>query len=140
MQKNQIFPTSFNCPACDIVFEWVNWKSGTNYFYFRCPNCHLERRIFYRRCFLNVVKSFDVSQTKFRKVVCRQEEFAEKWSLWIGNVLFICRLERCRVVNWNFVYFRLYNLCEFFPVIPNISRFCNPQIFFSDFIKNFEND
>ena len=22
--------------------------------------------------------------------------------------------------------------CEFFPVIPNISRFCNPQIFFSD--------
>ena len=30
--------------------------------------------------------------------------------------------------------------CEFFPVIPNISRFCNPQIFFSDFIKIFEND
>ena len=28
----------------------------------------------------------------------------------------------------------------FFPVIQNISRFCNPQIFFSDIIKNFEND
>ena len=23
LQKNQIFPTSFNCPACDIVFERV---------------------------------------------------------------------------------------------------------------------
>ena len=28
LQKNQIFPTSFNCPACDIVFEQVNWKRG----------------------------------------------------------------------------------------------------------------
>ena len=23
LQKNRIFPTSFNCPACDIVFERV---------------------------------------------------------------------------------------------------------------------
>ena len=122
LQKNRIFPTSFKCPACVIVCERVSWKSGTNYFYFRCPNCHLERRIFYRRCFLNVVKNFDVSQTKFRKVVCCQEEFAEKWSLWIGNVLFICRLEGGRVVNWNFVYFRFYNLGEFFLVISDISN------------------
>ena len=43
--KNQNFPTSFNCPACGIVCERVNWKSGTNYFYFRCRNCHLERSI-----------------------------------------------------------------------------------------------
>ena len=41
LQKNQIFPTSFNCPACDIVFERVNWKRGINFFYFRCPNYHL---------------------------------------------------------------------------------------------------
>ena len=68
-QKNRIFPNSFNCSACDICCARVNWKSGTNFFYFWCPNCHLERRIFYRRCFLNVVKSFDVSQTKFRKAV-----------------------------------------------------------------------
>ena len=31
LQNNWIFPTSFNCPACGIVFERVNWKSGTNY-------------------------------------------------------------------------------------------------------------
>ena len=31
LQKNRIFPTSFNCPACDIGCERVNWKSGTNF-------------------------------------------------------------------------------------------------------------
>ena len=45
LQKNRIFITSFNCLACDIVCERVNWKSGTNYFYFRCPNYLLERSI-----------------------------------------------------------------------------------------------
>lgn len=45
LQKNRISPISFNCPACDIVCERVKRKSGTNYFYFRCPNCHLERSI-----------------------------------------------------------------------------------------------
>ena len=45
LQKNRIFITSFNCLVCDIVCERVNWKSGTNYFYFRCPNYLLERSI-----------------------------------------------------------------------------------------------
>ena len=45
LQKYRIFITSFNCLACDIVCERVNWKSGTNYFYFRCPNYLLERSI-----------------------------------------------------------------------------------------------
>ena len=27
LQKNRIFPTSFNCPACDIGCERVNWKT-----------------------------------------------------------------------------------------------------------------
>ena len=44
-KKYQISITSFNCLACDIVCERVNWKSGTNYFYFRCPNYLLERSI-----------------------------------------------------------------------------------------------
>ena len=41
--------------------------------------------------FLNVVKSFDEFQPNFRKVVCHKEEFAKKWSLRLGEVLFICR-------------------------------------------------
>ena len=41
--------------------------------------------------FLNVVKSFDELQPNFRKVVCHKEEFAKKWSLRLGEVLFICR-------------------------------------------------
>ena len=45
LQKNWIFITSFNCLVCDIVWERVNWISGTNYFYFRCPNYLLERSI-----------------------------------------------------------------------------------------------
>ena len=41
--------------------------------------------------FLNVVKSFDVFQPNFRKVVRHKEEFAKKWSLRLAKVLFICR-------------------------------------------------
>ena len=41
--------------------------------------------------FLNVVTSFDVFQPNFRKVVLHKEEFAKKWSLRLGEVLFICR-------------------------------------------------
>ena len=67
LQKNRIFITSFNCLACDIVCERVNWKSGTNYFYFRCPNYLLERSIrqsvlfgenfFFKSCLVLMIQS-----------------------------------------------------------------------------------
>ena len=58
LQKNRIFITSFNCLVCDIVCERVNWKRGTKYFYFRCPNYLLERSI--RQSVLFVVKIFQI--------------------------------------------------------------------------------
>ena len=58
---------------------------------FRKPEDHSVHTNTIEGAFLNVVKSFDVFQPNFRKVVRHKEEFAKKWSLRLGEVLFICR-------------------------------------------------
>ena len=58
---------------------------------FRKPEDHSVHTNIIEGAFLNVVKRFDVFQPNFRKVVLHKEEFAKKWSLRLGEVLFICR-------------------------------------------------
>ena len=58
---------------------------------FRKPEDHSVHTNTIEGAFLNVVESFDVFQPNFRKVVRHKEEFAKKWSLRLGEVLFICR-------------------------------------------------
>ena len=77
-------------PGCTVevdesLFGWLNIEN------FCKPEDHSVYTNTIEGAFLNVVKSFDVFQPNFRKVVRHKEEFAKKWSLRLGEVLFICR-------------------------------------------------
>ena len=166
LQKNRIFPTSFNCPACDIVCERtgkvapttstsdaliVILKGALGIVF--CSWYTLFQILFGVDVFWWVnrrtgtllsdkkieMRTFVLIAYFFVACFLTHQQLIHEVSLTLANGYFKTSKEKKTCCQTTVLYI-FYNLGEFFPGYFRcftIKDFCNPQIFFSNIFSDF---